>query len=404
MMKNMLLLPIMISALFSMQMIAKDTVKKELNSTKPELKFTWKTTVGSSTKDVAMSVVALDGGDVAVLGTCKKSGGFGHGREDLCVVRVNDKGKSIWRKAFGGKKRDLAGAITKTSDGNLVIVGYGESFNKAGDKDAYLVKLDTNGKMLWQKAYGGDDAEMLLGVAATKDGGVIAVGSTESFGKGESDIYLVRLDKDGKQLWQKTFGGKREDVANAIVALADGNFILAGSSSSYNAGDKDFYISKITPDAKQIWAKAYGEEQDDEVHGITATKEGGCVIVGATESYGSKHDDVDVMKLDKNGEQVWHRLYGYKSIEYANDVIATPEGGYLVVGTTKSMGHGKYDFYVLELDAKGHLHWGNLYGGPNKDIAHAVTYTKRGTFVIVGETKSFGNGDKDFFMVELKKR
>ena len=399
-----LFIPIMISSLLTLSAVAKEEASPAKKPTGPELKFTWKTTFGSSKKDVAQSVVALDGGDVAVLGTCKSSHGFGHGREDLCVIRVSAKGKTIWRKAFGGKKRDLAGALTKTTDGNLVAVGYGESFNKGGDKDAYIIKLDTKGNLLWQKAYGGDDAEMMHGVAATKDGGVIAVGTTESFGKGEKDIYILRLDKNGEKLWQKTYGGKREDIANAITASSDGNFILAGASSSYNGGDFDFYISKISPSGKQIWAKAYGETPDDMLNGITATKDGGCVVVGATESYGSKHDDVDVMKLDSKGEQVWQRLYGFKSIEYANDVVPTPEGGYLVVGTTKSMGHGKYDFYVIELDSEGHLHWGNLYGGANKDIAHGVARTSRGSFVVVGETKSFGNGDKDFFMVDLLKR
>ncbi len=394
-------LPLILTSLLSLQAVAKQENSPSKKPSKPELKFTWKSTFGGSKKEIASDVIALKNGDVIVAGTCRS---MGHGREDLCAIRVNSKGRTLWKKAFGGKKRDLGSAVTMTSDGNLVMVGYGESFNKSGDKDAYIVKFSPDGKLLWQKAYGGDDAEYLYGVAPTKDGGVITVGTTESFGKGEKDIYLLKLDKNGNKIWQKTFGGKRDDIANAIVKSSDGNFILAGGSSSYNDGNFDFYISKITPEGKQLWAKAYGEEPDDIVHGLTATKDGGCVTTGATESYGSKHKDVDVMRLDKNGEQVWHQLFGFKSIEYGNDVTSTPEGGFLVVGTTKSIGHGKYDFYVLELDSKGHSVWGNLYGGASKDMAHAVTKTARGSFVIVGETKSYGNGDSDFFMIDLLKR
>jgi uncharacterized delta-60 repeat protein len=400
-----LFIPIMISTLLSVTLLANETPQKAKTPTAPELKFTWKSTFGGSKKEFATSVVGLDGGDVAVLGTCKSDRGFGHGREDLCVIRVNPKGKTLWKKAFGGKKRDLSSTLTQTSDGNLVAVGHGQSFNKSGDFDAYIVKLDTKGNMLWQRAFGGDELEHAYGVAPTKDGGVIVVGTTESYGKGNKDIYLLRLDKDGIKVWQKTLGGQKDDIAYAITPASDGNFILTGSSNSYSKDeDLDFYISKISPKGKQIWAKAYGEEKKDIFRAITPTKDGGCVVAGETESYKSKHSDLDVMKLDVNGEQVWHQLFGFKSIEYATGITQTPEGGYLVVGTTKSMGHGKYDFYVLELDPKGHLHWGNLYGGADKDIAHAVAKTSNNSFVIVGETKSFGNGDKDFFMLDLLKR
>lgn len=391
---------IMIASLFTLTAHAKEAEK----SHKPELKFTWKTTFGSSKKDLAQSVVALKNGDAIVLGTCKKNHGFGHGREDLCAIRINQKGHTLWKKAFGGKKRDLAGAITQTSDGNLVAVGYGESFNKNGDFDGYIVKFTPKGDMIWQRAFGGDEKENLYGVAATKDGGVIAVGTTESYGKGNKDIYLLRLDKDGVKLWQKTLGGKHDDIAYAITPSSDGNFILAGTSDSYSNDNFDFYVSKITPSGKQIWAKAYGEDKKDIFYAITPTKDGGCVVAGETESYKSKHSDMDVMKLDKDGEQVWHQLFGFKSIEYATGITSTPEGGYLVVGTTKSMGHGKYDFYILELDTNGHSIWGNLYGGGGKDIAHGVAKTARNSFIVVGETKSYGNGDRDFFMIDLLKR
>ncbi len=391
---------IMIASLCTFPLLAKEAG----SASEPTLKFTWKSTFGGSKKEVAKSVVALDNGDVAVLGTCRS---MGHGRQDLCVIRVNPKGRTLWKKAFGGKKRDLAGAITRTSDGNLVIVGHGQSFNKNGDFDAYIVKLTPNGEMLWQRAFGGDELENANGVAATKDGGVIVVGTTESYGKGNKDIYLLKLDKDGIKEWQKTLGSKKDDIAYAITPSTDGNFIIAGTSDSYSKDNFDFYVTKITPSGKQIWAKAYGEDKKDIFYALTATKDGGCALAGETESYGSKHSDIDVMRLDKNGEQIWHQLFGLKSIEYATSITTTPEGGFLIVGTTKSKGYrpyGKYDFYTAELDANGHLTWAELYGGKNKDIAHAVARTSRGSFVVVGETKSFGNGDADFFMIDLLKR
>lgn len=396
-----LLTTIMIASFLTLSAQAKDanTTKKPSG---PELKFTWKTTFGGSKKEKARSVVALANGDVAVLGTCRS---MGHGREDLCVIRVSAKGQTLWKKAYGGKKRDLATSLTMTSDGNLVAVGHGQSFNKGGDFDVYAVKLSAkNGDLLWQKAYGGEDLDHANGVCATKDGGVMIAGSTESYGKGYHDIYLLKLDVNGNKEWQKTYGNAKDDIAYAITPSADGNFILAGSSDSYSKDNLDFYVTKVSPTGKQIWAKAYGEDKKDVFRAIIATKDGGCVVAGETESYKSKHSDIDVMKLDKNGEQVWHQLFGFKSIELGHGIAHTPDGGYMVVGTTKSMGHGKYDMYVLELDSTGHLTWGNLYGGGKKDMAHAVAQTTRGSMVIVGDTESFGNGSSDFFMVDLLKR
>ena len=170
-----LLATIMITSLLTLSIQAKDknATKK---SSGPELKFTWKSTFGGSKKEKARAVVALPNGDVAVLGTCRS---MGHGREDLCVIRVNGKGKTLWKKAYGGKKRDLATGLTLTTDGNLVAVGYGESFNKGGDFDVYAVKLSPkNGDLIWQKAYGGDELDHANAVCATKDGGVMIAGST----------------------------------------------------------------------------------------------------------------------------------------------------------------------------------------------------------------------------------
>jgi len=100
---------------------------------------------------------------------------------------------------------------------------------------------------------------------------------------------------------------------------------------------------------------------------------------------------------------LWHKIYGFKSKEWANSITATKNGGFLLAGTTKSFGFGNYDFYMLEINAKGSSSWANVYGGPDKDIAHKVIRTTNGKYLIVGETESFGSGDYDFMEVLLKR-
>ena len=168
-----LITSIMIASFLTLSSYGSDANETKKPS-KPEFKFTWKTTFGGSKKEIARSVVALKNGDVAVLGTCRSGHRTGHGREDLCVIRVDSKGHRLWSKFFGGKKRDLATSLTLTNDGNLVAVGHGQSFNKNEDFDVYAVKLSSkDGSMIWQKAYGGDEVDHANGVCSTKDGGVM---------------------------------------------------------------------------------------------------------------------------------------------------------------------------------------------------------------------------------------
>jgi predicted SpoU family rRNA methylase len=184
---------------------------------------------------------------------------------------------------------------------------------------------------------------------------------------------------------------------------ADGGFVVVGGTESYGAGSSDFYVLKFDGKGKFLWDKIYGEVNEDVLHGVVANKDGSFVVTGKTKSFKSKHSDIDIIKYSKDGKEIWHKIFGFKSKEWANDIIKV-NGGYLLAGTTKSFGFGKFDFYLLEIDEKGSSIWANVYGGEFKEMANALTRTADGKVVVVGETESFGKGDFDFFMIELQKR
>ncbi len=387
--------------LLTTSLYAKGDLQKEPKKTSPEFENLWQMAYGGDDRDRAFGVVPLKDGGAMVAGLSRS---YGKGRSDMLVVKLDKQGKTIWRSSYGGKKKDYANAITRTSDGNFIAVGSSESFSEGGDLDVYVVKFDTEGKRAWQKNFGGDEKDEAKAVVAVGGGGVLVAGYTESYGKGRRDVYILYIDKNGKEIWSKAIGGKEEDDAYAITLTADGGFVVAGGTESYGAGRSDFYMLKFDGDGKFLWDKVYGEENEDVIHAITATPEGGFVVAGKTSSFGSKHSDIDIIKYDKKGNQVWHRIYGFKSKEWANAITRIPGGGYLIAGTTKSFGFGKFDFYLLELDSEGHSVWANVYGGENKEVAHAVTRTTDGKVLVVGETESFGNGGYDFFMLKLEKR
>lgn len=181
---------ILASTLLSSMLLA-DKIKK------PSFHAQWQKVYGEKDDDIAKAVVMLENAEVAVIGTCKS---FNAQRSDICVTRLNKEGQTKWRTLLGGKKTDKGIAISRAKDGNLLILGEGKSFEHGG-QDLYVAKLSLDGKLIWEKSFGGDRDEYAGGIAGTNDGGVLLVGDSESFSKkGYRDIYIVRLNKDGKML------------------------------------------------------------------------------------------------------------------------------------------------------------------------------------------------------------
>ena len=382
---------ILASTLLSSMLLA-DKIKK------PSFHAQWQKVYGEKDDDIAKAVVMLENAEVAVIGTCKS---FNAERSDICVTRLNKEGQTKWRTLLGGKKTDKGIAISRAKDGNLLILGEGKSFEHGG-QDLYVAKLSLDGKLIWEKSFGGDRDEYAGGIAGTNDGGVLLVGDSESFSKkGYRDIYIVRLNKNGKMLTTKTIGGKLNDEANALTRTADGNFIMAGSREIKSSGDADFFLMKLNQNGEKIWARTLGEKYNDVLHAIAPTPDGGIVATGKTRSYNSAQTDLPIMHFDKNGKLIWFKIYGFSYYDEGNAITMTKEGNYMVAGITNSMGKGDYDNYILTLDKKGKLLWSSTYGGINKDIAHGITRTTDGAVVVVGESDSYSRSKK-FFMIKLK--
>ena len=382
---------ILASTLLSSMLLA-DKIKK------PSFHAQWQKVYGEKDDDIAKAVVMLENAEVAVIGTCKS---FNAERSNICVTRLNKEGQTKWRTLLGGKKVDKGIAISRAKDGNLLILGEGKSFEHGG-QDLYVAKLSLDGKLIWEKSFGGDRDEYAGGIAGTNDGGVLLVGDSESFSKkGYRDIYIVRLNKDGKMLTTKTIGGKLNDEANALTRTADGNFIMAGSREIKSSGDADFFLMKLNQNGEKIWARTLGEKYNDVLHAIAPTPDGGIVATGKTRSYNSAQTDLPIMHFDKNGKLIWFKIYGFSYYDEGNAITMTKDGNYMVAGITNSMGKGDYDNYILTLDKKGKLLWSSTYGGTNKDIVHGITRTTDGAVVVVGESDSYSRSKK-FFMIKLK--
>jgi len=366
---------------------------------KPAFETVWQKIYGGEDDDIAHAIVMLENGDNAIVGECKS---FNAQRSDICVTRITADGATRWRKLLGGEKTDRGMAISRAKDGNLLVLGSGKSFNDNADRDLYIAKLSTDGEVIWEKSFGGNRDEYAGGIAGTNNGGVMVVGSSESFSRrGAKDIYIIHLDKNGKLISERTIGGKRNDEAKSLTRTADGNFMMVGAREVSRAGDSDFFLMKLDQNGKKIWAKTLGQHEHDILNAVTPTPDGGIVATGSTRSYNSEQTDLAVMYFNKTGKLIWFKIYGFKYYDEGNAVTMTKDGNYLVAGTTNSMGKGDFDNYILALDGKGSLIWSKLYGDKNKDIAHGITRTTDGGVVVVGESDSYKR-PKDFYMIKLK--
>ena len=372
---------------------AKEAVKKDTYHA------VWEKTYGGDDGDIANGIVALENGESAIVGTCKS---FGAQRTDICVTRMNAKGETLWRILLGGQKEDDGKAIIRALDGSLIVLGGSKSFAKNYDRDIYVAKISLEGKVIWEQSLGGDRDEFAGGIARTDDGGLLVVGDSNSFGNGYKDVYIAKLDQNGKMISSHVIGGEKEDSAQALTRTADGSMMLVGYREPERSGDTDFFVMKLDQNGKKIWAKTYGEDQADRLNGVAATADGGIVATGSTRSYKSAQTDMSVMKLDTEGNIVWHKIYGFKYYEYGNAVASTGDGTVMVAGGTSTLGKGDHSVYMIALDKSGKLIWSHVYGDRGKDTMNTIARMDDGSMVAAGGSDSHSRATK-FYMLKFDK-
>ena len=366
-------------------------VKKEV------YKKSWEKVYGGENDDIAHDIVALENGQSAIVGTCKS---FAAKQSDICVSRMSAEGQMLWTILLGGKKQDEGRAITRGADGNLFVLGTSKSLSKNYDRDIYVANVTLEGKLVWERAIGGERDEQAGGIAGLDDGSVMIVGDTESFGNRYRDVYIAKLSKEGKTLFARTVGGKKTDEAHDLTRLSDGNLALVGMREVRN-NYEEFFVMKLDQNGNQLWAKTFGEYDDDSLESVTPTADGGMVAVGKTRSYGSEQTDLTVMKLSKDGKVLWHKIYGFKYYEYGTAITSTKEGGFMLSGGTSTLGKGSHSVYMLALDNNGALLWSHVYGDKNRDISHGIARMSDGTVISVGESDSYSRS-KNFYMIKIK--
>ena len=274
---------------------------------------------------------------------------------DIYVVKTDSNGITTWVKNFGSSNIEVARYVEETKDSSLIIVGYTNN-TKGNGYDVYLLKLDRWGNKLWEKTYGGPDWEFAYSVHQTTDGGFIIAGGTYSYGKGNEDMYLIKTDINGDTTWTKTYGGTDDDEARSVRQTTDGNYILGGSTKSFNDVNGDAYVVKTNSTGDTLWTKTFGGGKEDLANDIIECKNGDYVFCGRTYSYSNQDANMYMLRLDINGSGLWAQNYlqdsTYDSLE---GIVELKNGNLVAIGVTTyfriGYGGGQDDGYLLITDA-----------------------------------------------------
>jgi hypothetical protein len=359
----------------------------------------WARTYGGTGSEMARSMVQTSDGGYAIAGI---TGSYGTGGEDFWLVKTDSNGNALWNKTYGRTGQDWAYSMVQTVDGGYAIAGGTNSYG-AGDSDFWLVKVNANGNALWNQTYGGTGQDEAHSVVQTADGGYAIAGHTFSYpyGAGNADFWLVKTDLNGNALWNKTYGRTEIDEAYSIIQTSDGGYALAGKTNSYDTGNSDFWLVKIDANGNALWNQTYGGTDTDAAFSIVQTSDGGYAIAGYTYSYGAGNADFWLVKTDSNGNALWNKTYGGTVTEMTWSMVKTADGGYALAGVTTSYGAGYSDFWLVKTDLNGNALWNKTYGGTGSDEAHSVVQTVDGGYALAGYTGSYGAGGSDFWLVKV---
>ena len=365
------------------------------------LQAQWAKIYGDDASDEVLSVQQTSDGGYVVAG----EGVYGGGR--FLVVKLDAAGNLEWESAHSNSWFKAPISLQQTADGGYVYACHGGRYDAYDSfiwKDEILII-----KLLSDGSYNGinsfsrfiNNSEYARVFQPTGDGGYVLGGDTQTYGVGQDNIWMAKLSSAGDLEWQYAYGGISNNSIRSIQQTGDGGYVLGGTTNSFGAGGLDIWILKLSASGDIEWQKAYGGSGDDSSCFVKQTGDGGYVAAGDTQSFGSGDRDIWILKLSSSGDVEWQVAYGGSSSDRTCSVRQTGDGGFVVGGTTQSFGNGADDFWLMKLSSTGSVEWQKTFGTSSSETCHALDRTDDGGCVAAGSVSSYGSGSSDFLVVRL---
>lgn len=320
---------------------------------------------------------------------------------DIRVDRTDSFGIHQWNRTYGGADFESSSAILENSSGGFIIAGYTNSYG-AGDFDVWILRIDAVGNPLWNTTFGGTGSDYAQSMIECSDGGYAIIGYTNSFGAGEMDVWLIRLDADGNHLWNTTFGGTQFDYGTDLVQHPDNGFIIGGYSGP--PGDYDFYCIRTNSTGHSFWERTYAGPGNALCHSVWRASNGIIVLAGEAYNPASGSTDGWILFLDNNGNLMWDYFYGGTRLDIFRDIVACDAGGYALCGFSYSYSVTDYSkLWIVRTDEWGNMTWYGSFGtSPDLSYGWSIVEDSFGNLTIAGHVNRSIDGHHAYWLVNYE--
>ncbi len=265
----------------------------------------------------------------------------------VLLIKTDENGNEQWMKTYALRQSNGGNSVVQTNDGGYFLAGH-SSLGTIESTDCLLIKTNAFGDTIWTKLYGGSNHDACVCAFESTTGDFFIGGNTKSFGNGGHDAFLSKLNATGEEIWMKTYGGINEDFISMILPIASNKIILVGGTKSFGSGERDVYLIKTDIDGNEVWYRTIGGTNDDWAVFVQPTTDNGFILSGYTKSHSSGGFDVYLVKTDSEGisgfEQVYQTVSNIK-------VFPNPSDGLFQIEFEKEQ-HGKYYFHLFDINGK----------------------------------------------------
>lgn len=364
-------------------------------------------TYGGGYFDVAQSVIQDPDSGYVVAGA---TASYNVAGSDILLFKIDQQGNQLWMKTIGGSQNDWARRIMLAPGATgYILAGHTNSFG-AGAYDAYIVHTDWNGDTLWTRTIGGSDWDFVYGLDTTFDGNIILCGETSSFGNGNRDAWIIKMNMNGDVIWSKTLGGTQDDVANYLFEDRDSNIVVLGSTKSWGLGQRDFYFMKLNASGDTIFTKYYGTEHDE-----WFTSGDNYIDNGNNLSYcfgGNRYHFAEnitigtLMRVNINGDYMYENSGDPQYLHERKQTIVKNEANgetfYCVfTHSDRNLFNSRFQIEILRSNyGFGTFIYSNNFGSPHHEFTWDVLKTFDKGYVIVGQIENYGPGPTACFVAK----
>lgn len=327
---------------------------------------------------------------------CGYSNSFGGGSYDMYVVKLDKAANIQWQKTFGGSRTDIGWGVKELKDKTFLLFG-AIGIDSTND-DVFITRLDANGNQLWQKTYGNEKYERCTQMLTTTDGNFLLIGQRNVGPDNNIDSYILKIDDKGNLLWEKCFGGSLPERTFYGGEVPNGDFLISGSILPYASAKADIFLLRINKHGELIWTKTIGDEKvHDIIHSFCRNSDKKTyTLTGYSQTTKEGFHEGLFIQIDENGNLLKKQTYDTGEDMRLMHSEETPDGDFIVAGyTRKDISKNINDAVLLKFNKDGKAQWIKTFGQPDKDDqGYWIVVNKDGTYTFVGYTHSVGtNGD-----------